>query len=173
MLLLNPGARQQPWQVDPSTVKQTNDTYPQFYLYSRIVGAKLFMDANFHSDIDLANIADEACFSKFHFVRLFKAIYGKTPHQYLIKVRIENAKEFLRCGYTVADTCYMVGFGSITSFAALFKKNEGATPSAFQQDERVRQEEIKSMPLRFIPNCFAEQRGWTKNSNFQELLVSG
>jgi AraC-like DNA-binding protein len=70
----------------------------KIYLYKRIVQAKLFIDANFAGDIDLDNIADEAYFSKFHFIRLFKSIYGKTPHQYLISVRIEKAKEFLKNG---------------------------------------------------------------------------
>ena len=69
--------------------------YPKIYLYKRIVQAKLFIDANFSERIDLGNIADEAYFSKFHFIRLFKISYGYTPHQYLTRVRIENAKLFL------------------------------------------------------------------------------
>ena len=78
------------------------EQYPRQYLYLRTVRAKLFIDANFASDIDLDKIADEACFSKFHFVRLFKSIYGRTPHQYLTDVRIEQAKEYLADGQTVA-----------------------------------------------------------------------
>jgi AraC-like DNA-binding protein len=70
------------------------ENFPKIYLYKRIVQAKLFIDARFSDNIDLHNIADEACFSKFHFIRLFKTVYGKTPHQYLKQVRIENAKMF-------------------------------------------------------------------------------
>lgn len=47
-----------------------------------MVQAKLFIDFNYAESIDISNIADEACFSKFHFIRLFKKIYGRTPHQY-------------------------------------------------------------------------------------------
>lgn len=150
-------------------MKQTENTYPKFYLYNRIVKAKLFIDQNYHENIDLNNIADEACFSKFHFIRLFRSIYTRTPHQYLTQVRIENAKFFLRLDYSVSDTCGMVGFDSITSFTALFKKSEDKTPSEYQRLYRLRQEKIKAAPLCFIPNCFAEQKGWAKNSNFQEV----
>jgi AraC-like DNA-binding protein len=62
-----------------------------------------------------------------------------------------------------------VGFDSVTSFTGLFKKLEGQTPSAFQQAYRTRQEKIRTQPLHFIPNCFAAQKGWTENSNFQEV----
>jgi AraC-like DNA-binding protein len=151
-------------------MNQREPTYPKFYLYNRIVKAKLFIDNNFQDNLDLDNIADEAYFSKFHFIRLFKSIYGKTPHQYLTQVRIENAKQFLRLNLTVSDTCFKVGFDSITSFTGLFKKSEGKTPSAYQRQHRIRQENIKANPLHFIPNCFAEQKGWIGNSNFQEVL---
>src|SRR5919112_983376 len=89
--------------------------YPRIYLYKRIVQAKLFIDGHYSDRIDLSNIADEAYFSKFHFIRLFKTIYGSTPHQYLIKVRIENAKELLQKDMSVTDTCFDVGFDSVSS----------------------------------------------------------
>lgn len=151
-------------------MQQINSTYPKFYLYNRIVKAKLFIDKNYQDNIDLENIADEAYFSKFHFIRLFKSICGKTPHQYLTQVRIDKAKFFLGLNHNVSSTCFMVGFDSITSFTALFKKSEKKTPSEYQRQNRIRQEKIRTEPLRFIPNCFAEQKGWTKNSNFQEAL---
>jgi AraC-like DNA-binding protein len=146
------------------------EQYPKIYLYKRIVQAKLFIDSNYASKIDLGNISNEACFSKFHFIRIFKSVYGKTPHQYLMQVRIENAKHFLRLYYAVSDCCFLVGFESITSFTGLFKKYEGKTPSEYQRQYRIREEKIKAKPLHFIPNCFAEQKGWTGNSNFQDHL---
>lgn len=146
------------------------ETYPKFYLYHRIVKAKLFIDNNFNEQIDLELIADEACFSKFHFIRLFKSIYGKTPHQYLTRVRIDHAKILLQKNISVTDTCFSIGFDSITSFTALFKTLERKTPSLYQKQFLQRLEKIKAQPLQFIPNCFAEQKGWTKNSNFQEVI---
>ena len=147
-----------------------NEIYPKIYLYKRIVQAKLFIDTNYADFIDLNNIADEACFSKFHFIRLFKTIYGHTPHQYLIRVRIENAKRFLQKGQSVSDTCMNVGFDSVSSFAALFKRYTRMGPALYKKHFQKREAEIKNTPLMFIPNCFAEKKGWTKKSNFQEVV---
>jgi AraC-like DNA-binding protein len=142
--------------------------YPKLYLYKRIVQAKLFMDSHYAEKMDLENIADEAHFSRFHFIRLFKSCYGLTPHQYLTRVRITAAKELLSNGHSVSGVCFTVGFESVTSFTALFKSITGLTPSAYQYETRCRQENIKVNPLRFVPNCFAETHGWIKNSNIQE-----
>ena len=144
------------------------EPYQKIYLYKRIVQAKLFIDRHYAEKIDLHNIADEANFSKFHFIRLFRTIYGKTPHHYLTQVRIDNAKRLLAAGSSPSDACFHVGFESATSFAALFKKLVGTTPSAFQHKQAERKKAVAASPLRFIPNCFAETHGWTKNSNFEE-----
>jgi AraC-like DNA-binding protein len=138
------------------------DQYPRQYLYLRAVRAKLFIDDNFSSNIDLNKIADEACFSKFHFVRLFKDIYGRTPHQYLTYVRIEKAKEYLDEGETVAYACFKVGFDSISSFTGLFKRRTGRTPRQYQIDRQSFRESVAAEPLNHIPSCFAEKAGWYK-----------
>jgi len=145
------------------------DRYPKQYLYRQIVRAKLFIDDNFALSIDLENIADEACFSKFHFCRLFRDIYGKTPHQYLTGVRVDRASQLLQNGVPVKQACFAVGFDSISSFTGLFKRRIGMTPAAFQHERRRIIDEIAIAPLKHIPNCFAEKKGWSKNSNFREI----
>ena len=147
------------------------EVYPKVYLYRRIVKAKLFIDENFAENIDLDNIADEAFFSKFHFIRIFKNTYAKTPHQYLTSVRIERSKLLLQTDIPVTEVCYAVGFDSVSSFTGLFKRITGTTPSAYQEKQQSIRQEIKTAPLKFIPNCFAESHGWTKKSNFQEAGV--
>ena len=141
--------------------------YPKIYLYKQMVQAKRFIDSNFADKIDLDNISDEAYFSKFHFIRLFKKIYGKTPHQYLMLVRIEKAIHLLRCGKSVSDVCYAVGFESASSFGSLFKRYTGTTPSAFQENEQQMKIQIKKSPLKFVPGCFAYQHSWQEKSNFE------
>src|SRR5262245_44979104 len=105
-----------------STIKIKVESYPKQYLYRQIVRAKLFSDENFSASIDLDNIADEAGFSKFHFCRLFRQIYAKTPHQYLTAVRIDRAVSLLEGGRSVKEACFAVGFDSVTSFTGLFKR---------------------------------------------------
>jgi AraC-like DNA-binding protein len=144
------------------------EQYPKFYLYKRIVQTKLFIDSHFSEKIDLNDIADEALFSKFHFIRLFKEIYNNTPHQYLTKVRIEKAKELLQQNQSVTNVCFAVGFDSLSSFTGLFKRVAKLSPSIYQKQFLERQQRIKEAPLQFIPNCWVENKGWTKNSNFRE-----
>jgi AraC-like DNA-binding protein len=144
------------------------EQHERIYLYKRIVQAKLFIDCNYSSKIDLDSISGQAHFSKFHFIRLFKSIYGKTPNHYLIKIRIDHAKTFLAKGHSVLEASTVVGFDSPTSFAAMFKRIVGQTPSAFQKEQNLKTSAIKANPLLFVPNCFAETHGW-KNSNFGEM----
>lgn len=122
------------------------------------------MDNHFDEKIDLDNIADEACFSKFHFIRLFTSIYHKTPHQYLSSVRIEKAKQLLTADNDVARVCYAVGFESVSSFTGLFKRLTGQTPAVYQLRQYQKKVAIAKAPLKFIPNCFAEQNGWKEAS---------
>jgi AraC-like DNA-binding protein len=136
------------------------EQFPGIYLYRRIVQAKLFIDNNFGEKIDLRGIADEACFSKFHFIRLFKMAYGKTPHQYLTAVRIDKAQLLLQNNVSVTETCFAVGFESLGSFVGLFKRLTGISPSIYRRQQQQRKNAISAAPLNFIPNCFAEQNGW-------------
>jgi AraC-like DNA-binding protein len=114
-----------------------NKFLPKDHLCEKIISAKRFIDENFSNRISLDTIATEACISKFHFLRLFKSLYGRTPHQYLTEIRIEKAKELLRSGFSVADTCFLTGFESVNSFKALFKKSTRLTPSFYKKRSKL------------------------------------
>jgi AraC-like DNA-binding protein len=133
------------------------ESLPKADLYRRIVQAKLFIDNNYAERIDVSEIADEACYSKFHFIRTFKSIYGNTPHQYLTTVRVEKAKAMLEEDVSVTEACLAVGFDSLGSFVGLFKRRVGLTPSEYQRKQLERKAEIRREPLKFIPGCFAAQ----------------
>ena len=138
----------------------TSNNYPKAYLYMRIVQAKLFMDKYYAEPITLNIITGEAFFSKYHFIRTFSKIYGFTPHQYLKNVRLEKAKQLLKDRMSISDVCNSVGFQSKSSFVGLFRKSIGETPATFRKKHFERNSEMKSVPLKFIPGCFAEQIGW-------------
>jgi AraC-like DNA-binding protein len=138
------------------------EQYEKIYLYKRIVKAKLFIDDCYADNIDLDNIAGHAHFSKFHFIRLFKSTYGKTPNSYLIKIRIDKARILLSKGHSVLETSLIIGFDSPTSFTGMFKKITGKTPSVFQREYEIKRNAIQTNPLLFVPNCFAETHGWRK-----------
>ena len=122
-----------------------------------MVQSKLFIDNNYADNIDLDNIADEANFSKFHFIRQFKKIYGKTPHQYLMAVRIEKAMLLLQKDIPVSEVCFAVGFESLSSFSGLFRRIVGVSPSSYLFQQQKMKAQILKTPLNFIPGCFANK----------------
>jgi AraC-like DNA-binding protein len=125
-------------------------------LYTRIVRAKLFIDDHYALPLDLNKLSDEACFSKYHFLRLFKKTYNKTPYQYLSERRIQAAKEKLkRLDLKVSEICADVGFESKTSFSLKFKEYTGETPALFRLREMQTLHLQKVQPDRFIPSCFS------------------
>jgi len=60
---------------------------------------------------------------------VFTELEGQPPHRYLIDVRLEHAAARLREGAGVTDTCFAVGFGSLSHFVTTFRRRYGATPS--------------------------------------------
>jgi AraC-like DNA-binding protein len=107
--------------------------YPNVYLTKQVIQAKYFIDNNFSNNITLEDICKAGHISKYHLIRSFKKLYGKTPNQYLISVRINKAKELLRKDNSVLEVCFAVGFDSPTSFAGLFKKLVGSSPRSFKK----------------------------------------
>ena len=136
--------------------------YPKLYFYRRIVQAKLFIDKHFAENVDLNNIADEAYYSKFHFSRKFKEVYQQTPHQYLVSVRVEQAKKLLASGMSVAAVCEAVGFEELSSFSRLFKRSVGLNPSVYLAQQQNLQKQIAETPLSLVPHCFAYQYNWVE-----------
>lgn len=126
-------------------------------IYKRIVTAKLYIDGNFREPIDLDRLAREACLSRYHFHRLFTRIYKVTPHQYLTRKRIEQARDCLAGNtLTVSEICNDVGFESIGSFSSLFKKESGHAPVNYRLLARERNRQITEQPRSFIPHCFID-----------------
>jgi len=136
-----------------------SDPYPKAYLYRRIVQAKLFIDAHFAEAIDVGIISGEAHYSKFHFIREFQAIYGRTPREHLTHCRMERAKELMAQGVDALEACVAVGYQSLSSFSRAFKKATGSTPRVFREAELRREADTRARPLNFIPDCFSGAHG--------------
>jgi AraC family transcriptional regulator len=79
---------------------------------------------------ELAAIARQ---SRFHFIRSFKAAVGFTPYQYVLHLRIEDAKRRLReTACTVTDISFQLGFASPSQFYRSFEKTVGTTPERYR-----------------------------------------
>ena len=114
------------------------------------------IDAQYAQPLDLDELARNANFSRFHFLRAFRRAFHATPHEYLTRKRIERAKELLaESELTVTEICFEVGFESLGSFSTLFHKLVGWSPSIY----RARAWEMRKHPLKFIPNCYVIMQG--------------
>ncbi|MDF5756083.1 helix-turn-helix transcriptional regulator [Spongiactinospora sp. TRM90649] len=114
----------------------------------RLRMAKDTMDREWSGPLDLDAVAARAGYSRYHFVRSFKDVYGETPGQYLSRRRIERAQELLRsANLTVTEICILVGFSSLGTFCTRFKQVTGMTPGEFRG--RAREHGSPS-----IPGCF-------------------
>ena len=113
-----------------------DQVFPAAYQVRQIIRAKQFIDSNLAEPISLETMAQVALLSKFHFLRLFKRCYGRTPHQYRTEQRLIRAKQLLQTGLSTTEVCHALNFESVTSFIGLFKKYTSQTPLAYQQKKQ-------------------------------------
>lgn len=113
--------------------KLTNQLYYNIGQTDRVIKAKYFIDKNYGLEIDLDTIANAVNGSKFHLNREFKRHYGVTPSHYLKNRRISEAKKLLSDSSTVTDTCFTVGYESLSTFSMLFRRWTGFSPSDFKK----------------------------------------
>lgn len=117
----------------------------------RAVETALWLDAHSREAVDLERTAKEAGLSSFHFLRLFAAVLGVTPHQYLVRSRLRHAARLLSDDErSITETALDVGFSDLSNFVRTFHRAAGVSPRAFrraaQGDRRILQERL-GLPL--------------------------
>lgn len=127
--------------------------YPREKQYQGIAKAKLLIDTQYPLKLPLHVLCKEAAMSKFHFIRRFKNIYGVSPLQYLINVRITAAKTLIESGIPAASACWEVGFESVSSFMVLFKEKTGRSSSLYRNERRQYATLLSQKPSMVIPSC--------------------
>lgn len=109
------------------------------------------MDARYAESLDLDDMASAAGFSRYHFAREFRGVFGETPRAYLSRRRVERAKDLLvHANLTVTEVCMVVGFSSLGSFSRRFRELVGCSPTEYRN--RV------TPPV--IPGCIV--MGWAR-----------
>ena len=101
------------------------DCYSNQWQIDTVIGLRNYINNNFNENLNLELFSRIRFVSKYHLLRLFKRYYGQTPNQYLMDKRIEKAKEYIKNGLSVSESCYEVGFESLGSFSSLFKRKTG------------------------------------------------
>jgi AraC family transcriptional regulator len=113
----------------PSLKKSTQEE-----IVKRLLTSIDFIYSSSQQKLSLDQLAREACLSKFHFLRLFKSTFNKTPYQFMNEVRVERAKTLLRKrGLSVREIAHKTGFDSTSSFSRTFYNTAGIYPTQFQR----------------------------------------
>ena len=96
--------------------------------------AKQYLQQNFGKNITIGHLAQIANMSVSHFDRTFKKEYGCTPFQYLLNIRIEKAKKYLKNqDERITNIALLCGFSSASSFSASFHKAVGMKPMEYRK----------------------------------------
>lgn len=110
--------------------------------------ARRVLDRNYDTPITIEDLSRQVALSPFYLIRSFRRVYKQTPHQYLVQQRIARAKELLRTtDLPITEICAAVGFESLGSFSALFRKVAGVSPSAYRMSCNP------TLPPAYIPFC--------------------
>jgi AraC-like DNA-binding protein len=95
------------------------------------------VETHLSESIDVAELAAIAGLSVFHFARQFKQSAGIAPHHYLIKRRVERAREMLACtDFSLSEIAIATGFSDQSHFARHFRQMLGTTPGQFRWSQR-------------------------------------
>ncbi|MCF2858728.1 AraC family transcriptional regulator [Pseudoalteromonas sp. SMS1] len=115
-----------------------------------------FIAEHFNTPVSLSDVANHSCMSSYHFLRAFKDTYGETPHELLIRIRIEKAKKMLITeNFSVSEICERVGYISLGSFSSLFLKQAGMAPTVYRRKLWSLSSEAYCFPSQAIPACYA------------------
>jgi AraC family transcriptional regulator len=93
-----------------------------------------YMDAHLTDKITISELAALLDLTRFHFIRTFKQATGTPPHQFMIRRRVDRAKELLADSRSsVAEVAERTGFGSPIQLTRAFRRVLGTTPSAVRR----------------------------------------
>ena len=93
-----------------------------------------FIESRLNTDLTLLELAAESGCSRSHFLRVFHATTGLTPHRYILKRRIERARQLLeQRDLTIAEIAYRCGFANQAHLTLAFRNECGATPGEYRR----------------------------------------
>lgn len=93
-----------------------------------------YIQANLAGDLSLGTLAGVACFSPFHFHRIFRALVGETSQEFIRRLRLERAAARLLCGREpITSIAYDYGFANPETFARAFRERYGMSASQWRR----------------------------------------
>jgi AraC family transcriptional regulator len=101
---------------------------------ARLRKIKELIHAKMEGDLSLDEMAQSVGLSTAHFARMFRKSKGETPHQFILRERVERAKEMLRSPEArILDTAIACGFKTQQHFAQVFRDACGVSPTEYRR----------------------------------------
>ena len=102
---------------------------------ARLRRVKEFVDAKMEDELTLCEMAQSVELSTSHFSRMFRKSTGESPHHFVLRHRVERAKEMLRAAEArVLDVAVACGFKTQQHFARVFRRMCGVSPTEYRQE---------------------------------------
>jgi AraC family transcriptional regulator len=103
-----------------------------------------FLRGNLDRPVKLKELARVACFSEFHFHRIFGAVAGETLNSFTTRLRLEKAARLLRFSDDrLTDIALDCGFSSSATFSRTFRAGYGTSPSEFRKTGEIKKRKIR------------------------------
>lgn len=112
-------------------IQRENNKYKEGKPIDRVIE---YLWENYDKDFTFEEIAKTINYSPYHFIRIFKGVTGKTPHEYLMDIKIQKATEELKhTENSITEICYICGFNNLNHFSSVFKKRIGVSPTQYRK----------------------------------------
>jgi len=122
-----------------------------------------YLRQNLDRPVKLEELAKVACFSEYHFHRIFRAVSGETLNNFTNRLRIEKAARLLRySARSLTDIALDCGFSSPATFSRAFRTGYETTPSQFRKNGEIKKSKICKELFQeqeyFLPMSAAERK---------------
>jgi len=115
--------------VTTAVAERTDGNLPE----CRLRRVTAYIDENLQRELRLAELSAVVHMSPYHFARLFKRSMGVSPHRFLVRQRIDEARALLAARTVpIAEIARAVGFRTPSHFTTTFRRVTGMTPSAYR-----------------------------------------
>jgi AraC family transcriptional regulator len=135
-----------------------------------------YIEQTIDKEFSLEDLASVACFSPFHFQRVFKAVMGESPKQYIKRLRLEEAARILtfQPELNILEVALRVGFQSLEAFSRAFKDYYTISPNNYRKLEEIERININQIP--YVKNIVENETKIeislpSKNLEFNDLLI--
>jgi AraC-like DNA-binding protein len=97
-----------------------------------VTAAREWLQASVDREVTLVELASQVHLSPFHLHRLFRAVVGVPPHEFVARARMRLALELLADGCSVTDVAAATGYATPSGFSSAFKRRVGVPPSRYR-----------------------------------------